>query len=114
MHPMTRAYLACALFVGLDRHDEPLDIRFAIDDLSPEVVLQAEQDCMQFLEEHKQEIGTKYEQAGHDFMLTRNYHGSGFWDGDWPAEVGKRLTQAAHECGEVDLYEDDTAQLYWE
>ena len=45
-------------------------------------------------------------QAGIDFWLTRNRHGSGFWDGDWDhldgtGEAAKRLTDAAHAFGEV-------------
>jgi len=35
-------------------------------------------------------------QAGHDFWLTRNGHGAGFWDGDWP-ETGDALTEASKE-----------------
>jgi hypothetical protein len=46
-------------------------------------------------------------QGGHDFWLTRNGHGAGFWDGDWPEEVGKRLTEASKKYGEVYLYVQD-------
>jgi hypothetical protein len=35
--------------------------------------------------------------------LTRNGHGAGFWDGDWPQTVGQRLTKAAKIYGSVDL-----------
>lgn len=35
--------------------------------------------------------------AGHDFYLTRNRHGAGFWDGDW--KDGEKLTEAAHTWG---------------
>lgn len=48
------------------------------------------------------------EQAGHDFALTRNGHGSGFWDNDnLSKENGETLTAAAQACGEVNLYEYD-------
>jgi hypothetical protein len=33
--------------------------------------------------------------AGHDFWLTAQGHGAGFWDGDYPYELGNRLTVAA-------------------
>lgn len=36
-----------------------------------------------------------------DFYLTRNGHGAGFWDGDYPDEVGRKLTDIAHGFGEV-------------
>jgi hypothetical protein len=44
--------------------------------------------------------------AGHDFWLTRNGHGAGFWDGDWREPSASRLTAAAHKFGEcnIDVY----------
>lgn len=41
--------------------------------------------------------------AGHDFWLTRNGHGAGFWDRG-EGELGARLTRAAKVYGSVDLY----------
>lgn len=38
-------------------------------------------------------------QAGHDFVLTVNGHGAGFWDGGWP-EHGDELTEDAKPYGE--------------
>jgi hypothetical protein len=35
--------------------------------------------------------------AGHDFQLTRNGHGAGFWDGDW--KHGDELTALAKTFG---------------
>jgi hypothetical protein len=52
------------------------------------------------------------EMGGHDFLLTRNGHGCGFWDGDWPEEAGERLTAAAEKCGEFNLYVGDDGLLY--
>jgi hypothetical protein len=39
-------------------------------------------------------------QCGHDFALTRNGHGAGFWDRGL-GEVGQRLTEASKPYGEV-------------
>jgi hypothetical protein len=39
--------------------------------------------------------------AGHDFQLTRNGHGAGFWDGDW--EHGDALTAIAKTFGTVSV-----------
>ncbi len=39
-------------------------------------------------------------QAGHDFALTRNGHGAGFWDGDWPV-YGNMLTKVSKAFGEI-------------
>lgn len=46
-------------------------------------------------------------QAGHDFALTRNGHGSGYWDSVIPKRVREALTAAAQACGEIHLYEND-------
>lgn len=50
--------------------------------------------------------------AGHDLWLTRNGHGAGFWDGDWPEPYGDRLTDAAHAIGPVDAYVGDDGLAY--
>ena len=43
--------------------------------------------------------GLDARQCGHDFALTRNRHGTGFWDRGL-GDVGDRLTDAAHAYGE--------------
>lgn len=35
------------------------------------------------------------EHIGHDLWLTRQGHGAGFWDGDYPRELGDELTKVA-------------------
>jgi len=42
-------------------------------------------------------------QAGHDFWLTREHHGAGFWDRGLGV-AGARLTDAAHTFGACDLW----------
>jgi hypothetical protein len=44
-----------------------------------------------------------YGQSGHDFALTRNHHGAGFWDRGYGA-VGKRLTRASEAYGEANIF----------
>jgi len=51
-------------------------------------------------------------QHAHDFWLTRNRHGAGFWDGDYPEELGKKLTEASHAFGECDLYIGDDGKVH--
>jgi hypothetical protein len=41
------------------------------------------------------------EQCGHDFVLTANHHGTGFWDRGL-GERGKRLTESCRPYGEYD------------
>lgn len=40
---------------------------------------------------------------GHDFALTRNGHGAGFWDRGYGG-AGDYLTKRAHAYGEADIY----------
>ena len=55
----------------------------------------------------------KYEQAGHDFWLTRNGHGTGFWDkqeiyGEKNSEI---LTEISKQFGEMYMYISDDNHL---
>lgn len=57
--------------------------------------------------------GDEWDYAAHDFILTRNYHGSGFWDQDrWEPPWGDRLTDLCRECGELLVYVGDDGLLY--
>ncbi len=74
-------------------------------------------DCKRFQEENADDISTypggqytSEEIAGHDFWLSRNGHGSGFFDGDWP-DAGDRLDKASEAYGEVYLY-TSCGQIY--
>ena len=57
----------------------------------------------------REEIG----RIAHDLFLTRNGHGAGFWDGDWPEPEGSVLTLLAEEMGEAEPYAGDDGMLYW-
>jgi len=49
----------------------------------------------------------------HDFWLTRNHHGAGFWDGDFD-QYGDILTKLARTFSEVSLYvsKNNEIELY--
>jgi hypothetical protein len=47
-------------------------------------------------------------QAGHDFWLTRNHHGAGFWDRYSSGEgydLGQKLTELSHKYPEIFVFE---------
>jgi hypothetical protein len=48
--------------------------------------------------------------VAHDFWLTRNGHGVGFWDGDYP-ECGDRLCELTKKFGECNLYISDAGEI---
>ncbi|MDE2021148.1 MAG: hypothetical protein KGJ13_12500 [Patescibacteria group bacterium] len=116
----TKAYIEAALWSSTDDDENPMDSNYDQFDLAPETIETMAKDCARFQEECAHLItgcarsGHGYsvdEQAGHDFWLTRNGHGAGFWDGDWP-ENGDLLTQASKSYGECDLYIGDDGLIY--
>jgi hypothetical protein len=117
----TLAYIAAALFTSTDETNEqggaPLDRNFSERDIAPEALTQIQADCLRFQVEHGGALGRAYAQgyevstAGHDFWLTRNRHGAGYWDRDLD-QAGRDLTQAAHAFGECSLYVGDDGQLH--
>jgi len=124
----------------------PGDVVFS--DLAPEALASIIEDCRRFqaeaadLIEQAGERGYSEERAGHDFWLTRNGHGAGFWDREelepegeewestripldqWTPEtratlerlraesLGQRLTKIAKGFGEADAYLGDDGKVY--
>lgn len=69
-------------------------------------IREAKADCADFQKANEADlaafcetIGRDMESAGHDFWLTRNGHGAGFW-GRGAGDVGDKLSDAAHVYGE--------------
>lgn len=57
-----------------------------------------------FIESNSDDLhGMDYAQIGHDFILTANRHGAGFWDRGL-GERGDRLTEMAHPYGEISAW----------
>lgn len=114
---MAVAYAECAVWAGLDNDRDPdcpppLDENYSTDDLAPETWERIGQECRDFCDACWDDLqAVDPEQAGHDFHLTRNRHGAGFWDRGL-GDVGERLTAAAHAYGEDYLYAGDDGQLY--
>lgn len=105
------AYLECAIWSSVDDAGEPLDKTYDVFDLAPEVTDHARADIESFLENQAIDLyGIDPRQIGHDFWLTRNGHGTGFWDRGL-GERGDRLTEAA-EVGEVNLWVGDDGRIY--
>lgn len=115
-----------------DSGGDPIDQSFDIDDITRDALRSMAKDCRDFQKAfadlltqasatlpcscgagddthlgHTKGCATNRtydkEQAGHDFWLTRNRHGAGFWDRGL-GEVGDKLTTAAHSYGDSNLY----------
>lgn len=50
-------------------------------------------------------------EIGQDLWLTRNHHGSGFWDRGYDEEISNKLTKAAKSLGEAELYIDNENKI---
>jgi hypothetical protein len=108
-----QGYIACALWSSTDEDGDSLD-QYDESDLSDDTLSEMESDCADFIEANAsllEQSGLSAEQAGHDFWLTRNRHGAGFWDRGL-GKVGEQLTEAAHVYGETGLLVGDDGKLY--
>lgn len=101
-------YLHAALWT------EELDSEFDIKDFGPSTISAATKDVELFIEKAGKLLDLIDDaQIGHDFWLTRNHHGAGFWDRDL-GEVGKKLTEIAQEFKEVNVFKNELDIIYFE
>lgn len=118
---MTWQYVESALWSSYDTMDpsdspESLDVLgFTPDDLAPEAARDMRADLGDFLDLLEDqgidwESQWSPEQLAHDFWLTRNRHGAGFWDRGLP--LGDVLTKWARSFGSVDLYVGDDGLIH--
>lgn len=113
-----------ACFEALDFTDRGPDSEIPKDaELSEETRLDLEADCRSFWRRYGCYVNaaecnrhgndySKAAQAGHDFWLTRNGYGAGFWDGDWPEPYADRLDKGAKCYGEFQTYLGDDGLIY--
>lgn len=109
------AYVEAALWSSTGDDDRPLDDEYGFDDLADETSAEMRADCDAFYTANADDLYlASDDQGGHDFWLTRNGHGVGFWDR--PKKYGKdqaeRLSKAARAYGEVYLYVGDDGKVY--
>jgi hypothetical protein len=117
MDAFTKQMLETALWSSMDNADdsggEPLDKNYSIRDFSGWTLRGLARDAKRFQRENAADLAEfDSAQAGHDFWLTRNGHGAGFWDGDYPEPQATRLTNASKRFREVDLYVGDDGKIY--
>jgi hypothetical protein len=124
MDDFTVGYLECALWSSTDNSREdggdPLDANYAIEDIDPDSLAKMVADCEKFQSDNESLIDQAWDifkqsdsHCGHDFWLTRNGHGAGFWDGDYGEGVcAKGLTFAAEAFGECWLIVGDDGKIY--
>lgn len=118
---VVRGYEIAALWSSTDESTPSggyaLDDNYDRDDIDSQTHNEMEADCGSFISDLSDEdfslyVDTLgYEHFGHDFWLTRNGHGVGFWDRGLD-ELGDRLTDACKIYGEYNLYVGDDGKVY--
>lgn len=109
-----RAYIRCALWSSTDGSGEPLDQSFDADDIAEATRDTMAQELDDFMVANATKLltsGLNSEQVGHDFWLTRNGHGAGFWDRGL-GSLGQELSEAAKTHGSRDLYVGDDKLIH--
>jgi len=111
---IVRHYVASALWSSTGDDGEPLDAWATIDDVAPATLEAMRDDCAAFIVSAAaliEQCKLSPEQVGHDFWLTRNGHGAGFWDRGNGA-AGDALTALCKPFGGVDLYTGDDGLIH--
>jgi hypothetical protein len=126
MDAFTRAYITAALWSTYDQADEtggdPLDRNYSEDHIAAETIDRMQRDCAAFkarfghllADDNLKNGSDPEERGGHDFWLTRNRHGAGFWDGDWSKPAADELDEGAKSFGECDLFVGDDGLIHQE
>ena len=110
-----QAYLETAVWSSTDEGGRTLDRRFDEGDFSEEALQKAKEDAIDFLKSNEkdlEETGASWGYHGHDFWLSRNGHGAGFFDRDYGA-IADRLQKAARVYGELHVYAGDDGELHF-
>lgn len=110
----TQGYIEAMFFTATGTAEDG-DLREAtFANLAPETLASIIADCDKFRDDAKIVVcvGNRDAEAGRDFWYTRNGHGVGFWDGDWPEPCASDLDKAARQFHAVDLYRGDDGKVY--
>lgn len=118
LDPFTRSYFEALFFTDSGQEEGQLgDATFA--DFYDLALARQIEECSKFQRDNTKLLADAIgagecdiEHAGRDFWYTRNGHGCGFWDGDWPAPYGDRLSDAAEDFREVCTFIGDDGKVH--
>lgn len=123
MREFLGGYIQCMLWAETDESDpqggEPLDLNYDAEDILPASRAAITSDCAEFVQSHltdlttaAESVGYSWARAGHDFWLSRNGHGAGYFDrSELTVELRDRLQDAARNAGERHVFVCDDGKL---
>ena len=135
MNPSLRQLAITLLWSETDNVDEsggePLEANYTPEDIDSDSLQELSKRFQSFVGEAEKEITEKVGsdwssiddfytgsansdyQTEHDFILTANGHGCGFWErSDWPKEVGDILDKLAKKYGEIHAEVGDDGKVH--
>lgn len=130
VNPTIRALAETILWSSCDDSEIPLDRNYSAEDINQECLNRLYFEYTQFVNSVEKQItaifGDNWEsidefydiiqpienQTEHDYIMTRNGHGCGFWDGDWMSGIADILTDAAKSFPEIDATLGDDGKIY--
>jgi hypothetical protein len=130
VNPTARALLETLLWSSIGDNGIPFDLDYGPEDVDENDVQKLYAEFQRFISVVEKEITEKVgegwdciddfydlhqpveNQTEHDYILTRNGHGAGFYDGDWAREVAHILAVAADAQGPVTPYVGSDNKIY--
>lgn len=110
---ITHHALVAWLWSEIDHDGEPMDANYTVDDIAECEREEWRDEVEQFVQLSRAALRVSKltdEQIGHDFTLTRNGHGAGFWDRGLGFS-GDVLTNNANSFMEVSAYVGDDGSI---
>lgn len=111
-----RQYRETALWSCTDLEGRPLSDQYTLRHMTCAALERTGADCVLFVQMNADDLGeiNDPEQSGHDFWLTRNGAGEGFWSRGYDDELAKRLTESCYTFGMCEVYPgvDDRLQVF--
>ncbi len=114
----TQGYIESMMWTLTDEDGHSLDY-LGLHDIAPEAIEKCRAVCAEFQEMNREDLDQASDEShrddsshGHDFWLTRNHHGAGFWDRGYDETLGEALTTAAHAYGEAYACVGDDGLVY--
>jgi hypothetical protein len=115
MDAFTLSYIEGLLWSS--QQDTPDDNLLVFKNLSESTLNQIVADCKKFQEKNSKDlcigISRNAQEGGHCFALSRNHHGTGFFDSEYFSnDTRQRLQEAAMKFGEFNIYLGDDRKIY--